>query len=469
MYRRAIGGWVRLPNTDPTRGLIVSTSTACRIAGRSWEGIPTIVWPDGIDLAASDWLRALVVEQGVAISSAFEYAKVLRPFLRFCRSRSRNWETVDDEFLIIWREFQRRTRKASTKRVNASLKTVFAFYRWAEETKRIRFRVGIYTPDELPRAMNHTTFPISAKKHGSKDRNGRVFGSWTTPLTLSDTVGGGHYRHTPSEREIRELHEVAAERVHGVRDSLMLSWAEEVGARRAEFMRIRKSHLPSTDQLSGLIERDERWSILIERKGGRTKPLYVLPDLIIRTMDYIQFERREVVLDLQKRIVGYREPDELFLSGKTGLPLHLDSVTSIGGKIFARAGVEKANIHRLRARHAVRTIETLVDAIFNGAEIGAESSWVETILTKAAEELGHTNSRSLRPYLTYVLNRRIQSSDASKAERLASRIRQLSLHEESLIRRLKHQTDLQRLSEHIQSGRDAEAATMLKMLTEQFK
>lgn len=86
-------------NSVLAKGLIIDTNTSCQIHGRSWAGIPTLVWPEGIDKAASDWLRELVVSHGVATRSAREYAKILRPFLRFCRQRSRAWQSVDDEFL----------------------------------------------------------------------------------------------------------------------------------------------------------------------------------------------------------------------------------------------------------------------------------------------------------------------------------------------------------------------------------
>ena len=455
-------------SSNPNLGLIVCTNTTCKFSGRSWEGIPTLIWPDGIDEDASDWLRALVVENGVAISSAREYAKIIRPFLRFCRKSGRTWQSVDDAFLILWREHQLRTKKISSKRVNASLNAVFAFYKWAEETKRIRFHVGIYPLDELPAAIAGITFPISAKRSYTKGQNGRVYGGWTTPLTLGPSEGGHHSRHTPTEHEIRDIHGVAVERIHGERDSLMLSWAEEVGLRRAEFMRLCKSQLPSPHQLTDLIERDEPWKILSTRKGGKSKYFTVLPELLIRTADYIQFGRRDIVNNCRDKIVGYREPDEIFLSSTTGMPLHLDSVTAIGRDIFAEAGVERANIHRLRARYAVRTIEAMVDAIFDGTKVGTESSWVETILTKAAEQMGHTSPQSLRPYLTGVLNRRIQTADASKAERLASCLRQLSRHEDTLKRRLKHQTGLHRSSELIQAGRNADAAAILRKIADQL-
>jgi len=446
---------------DFARGLIVETDASCRLGGQPWPGIPTLLWPDGIDEAASDWFRTLVVDHGIATSSAREYAKTLRPFLRFCRERGRAWESVDDEFLILWREHLRRGQEVSIRRVNASLKTVFAFYRWAEENKRIRFQVGIYGPDELPETAERIVFPISATRSYTKGRHGRVHGGWTTPLTISEPSQAAGLRHTPTEDEIRELHDVVAGREHGERDSLMFSWAEEAGPRRAELMRLGKSHMPSTDKLADLIERDEPWLVAIKRKGGMTKPLNAPADLIVRTLDFIQFERRETVERCLKTITGYREPDEIFLSGTTGMALHPDSVTSIGRRAFRQAGIERANIHRLRARYAVRTIETLVDAVFAGEVVGPASSWIETILIKAAEAMGHSSPQSLRPYLTYVLNRRIQTADATKAEKLASRLRQLQFREGTLVGRLERHQDLQRAARHLQAGRSAEVASIL--------
>lgn len=458
-----------MANPDPALGLIIYTDASCKIKGQVWSEIPTLVWPDGIDEAASDWFRALVVEYGVAPSSAREYAKVIRPFLRLCRQRGRAWQTVDDELLVLWREDLRRAQKVSIGRANASLKTIFAFYRWAEETKRTRFQVGIYGEDELPDALRHVAFPISAKRSFSKGRHGRVYGGWTTPLTLSEPSRGGHVRHTPTEEEIRDLHQIVAAREHGERDSLLLSWAEEAGPRRAEILRVGKSHLPTTNQLAELIEKDEPWLVVVPRKGGNSKQMNVPPDLLIRTLDYIQFGRREIVDQCYSKIVGYREPDEVFLSGSTGLPLHPDTVTSIGRRTFRKAGIKRANIHRLRARFAVRTVETLVDSIFEGKMVGAESSWIETILVKAAESMGHSDPQSLRPYLTYVLNRRLQTADAMKAEKLASRLRSLRLHEETLVRRMGHHQKLHRVAGYIKAGKKAEAANELRRMADELE
>ncbi|WP_449410163.1 tyrosine-type recombinase/integrase [Methylobacterium komagatae] len=458
-----------MADSDPILGLIVTTDASCKIKGQSWTGIPTLVWPEGIDDAASDWFRTLVIESGVTLSSAREYAKILRPFLRFCRQRGRPWQSVDDEFLILWREHLRRAEGVSIARANASLKTIFAFFQWAEENKRIRFQVGIYPADELPLAIADITFPISAKRSFTKGRHGRVYGSWTTPLTLSEPNRGSRLRHTPTEGEIRNLHEITVEREHGERDSLMFSWAEEAGPRRAEFLRLGRSHLPTNDQLADVIERDEPWPIAIPRKGGKETPIYAPPDLIIRTLDYIQYGRRDIVERCLSVIVGYREPDEIFLSGTTGQALHVDSVTAIGRRMFRKAGITGANVHRLRARYAVNIVESLVEVVATGSDtVGPGSASTETILTKAAEMMSHTSPQSLRPYLTYVLNRRIQTADATKAHRLASRLRQMQHLEGTFIRRLKHHHDLQSAANQLQAGRGADAASTLRRIADEI-
>jgi len=456
-----------MADSDPSLGLIVMTDAHCQVGGRAWAGIPTLVWPDGIDEAVSDWLRAQVIDCGVAISSVNEYAKVIRPFRRFCRHRRKSWQSVDDGFLILWREHLRKRSKASVKRINTSLKTIFSFYLWAEENKYIRYQVGIYAEGELPAAIGHTTFPISAKRVFAKGRHGRVYHSWTTPLTLSQARQNVLFRHTPTEDEIRNLHRIAVERVNGERDSLMFSWAEETGARRAEILQVCKAHLPTMDQLDGLVQRDEYWPVVVMRKGSRSQTIRVSPDLIVRTLDYIEFGRRKVVEACLKNI-DYREPDEIFLSSRTGKVLHPDSVTSIGRKVFRKAGITGANIHRLRARFAVRTIETLVEAMFGDRMIGSESTWIETILVKAAEMMGHASPLSLRPYLTYVLNRRIQTAESSRADALASRLRLLKLQEGTLERRLHHQRDLQSAASHIKAGRNKDAATLLRSMADEL-
>lgn len=446
------------------RAKIILTDATCEINGTVWKDIPTIVWPDGIAEFPSDWLRSLVVEHGVQSSSAKEYAKILRQFLEFCRARKRQWNTVDDQFLIIWRDHLHRARKVSENRVNDVLKTIFAFYKWGEESNILRYHVGVYVPGELPAELRDHPFPITAKRWFRKSARGPVLGGWTTSLLLSTKESSTPTRHTPTEVEIQRLHEVVMDTRNGERDSLLFSWAEETGARRAEILSIRLTDLPNSTQLAECIDGDLPWTLSIKRKGGSRKPIIAPPDLLIRTLEYINFTRQSIVDACRKRVTGYREPEQVFISSTTGTPLHPDSVTSLGRDSFFRAGIANASGHRLRARFAVRVIESLVDALFDGDLPGPESSWAETILIKAAEMMGQASPSSLRPYLNYVLNSRIQTASSSKAERLASRLRQMALHESALVKRLAEQKELQTAARMIRSGDASGAAALLEAL-----
>lgn len=449
------------------QGLILKTDASCTINGISWPGIPTLVWPEGIDTPASDWFRDLIIRNGKASTTVDEYANILRPFLRFCRKQKRNWDSIDDEFLILWRERLVRTEGVSVGRTNTVLKIIFSFYVWAEERGHIRFRVGIYTDADLPATMAGFPFAITAKRKFAKSSSGRTFSSWTTPLTLSDPETGSR-RHTPSEIEIREIHSIAAVKENGERNSLFMSYAEEMGGRRSEILQIGKSHMPSIDQLADLIENDHPWTIKLKRKGNKLTSLQLPLELIFRTLDYIENERHEVVLKCRRKLVGYSEPDGIFLSSVDGQVLHPDSVTSIGRNAFKTAGVDKSNIHRLRARYAERIIETLVDATSTGYDIGPLSNWTETILTKAAERMGHAHTSSLRPYLNNYLNRRIQIGDATKEANLGTRIRQLELHAATFERRLRCNKDLHQIARDLSAGKSAKAAAALRKLADEI-
>lgn len=447
------------------QGMLILTDATCRLRSIVRQGIPTLVWPDGIDEDASDWFRYLALDLQTAPGSVREYAKILRPFLRFCRERKRHWKSVDDAFLTIWREHQRNVLQVGASRINTCLQVIFSFYKWSEETRRIRFHVGIYNRSELPEILQDVRFPISAKQQFGKGRKGKIFGVWTTPLTLRTTGKSSRMRHTPTEEEIRDIHEHVVEREMGERNSLMFSWQEEAGPRRFEINSLKKSQMPTLDQLSELIDNDEAWVIDITRKGQKVGEIRALPDLLIRTIDHIENGRRAIV-DKHRGTIGYREPDEVFLSSRTGMPMHLDSVTSMGRDAFRAAGISNSSPHRLRARFAVNTIEALLDAVFgDDLKIGSASNWVETILVKAAEQMGHGSPESLRPYLTYVLNRRIQTADATKATKLESRLRQLRLHEGTLVKRISEHQELHEIARLLKDGKRAEARDAIDRLS----
>ncbi len=400
--------------------------------------VPAIVWQDGIDVEASDWLRTLVVTDGDLPSTAHEYAKILRGFVRFRRSQGFDWDEVDDELLRRWRTAREHNGTAKD-RINTSIGVVFQFYRWLEKSGRLRFHVQLYDPSEMPAAMIDHSFRLTATK--SVVQKGPYSGvvNWQSTQLLKRTGRSRQPRHTPSEDETRKIHSVVFEGEHGVRNSLLFSWAEETGARGKEMLSITLDQLPSEEEVERLIEEDRPWHIRIVRKGGKEWELIVLPDLLVRTLDYVRNERQRIV-DAHGTNVPH-----LFLSER-GDVLTRDSLTSLGRKAFKKAGVRNSNVHRFRAKFLLATIEALIDAMdIDPERVLPGSDMAETILVKAVEVMGHSSVASLRPYLNYALNRRVQNSQAFKARNLEAKIRQLSHREAEVRARVARLTDLQTL------------------------
>jgi len=227
-------------------------------------------------------------------------------------------------------------------------------------------------------------------------------------------------------------------------------------------MQLRKSQLPKRDRFAELERSGIAWPIRVGRKGSKSGELRAQLGLIERVYQYIDNERREVVQRCKRQIVGYSEPDEVFLSSRTGMPLHLDSVTTMARRAFGMADIDNASFHRLRAKFICDTIGVLVDGIFGNRLIGPETNWIETILIKAAEMMGHVGPQSLRPYLTDVLNARIQTSDAFMGDRYRRAVKELELFELQLRERIDRYQKLDEDAKVIRKKKKAEATRKMK-------
>src|SRR5690606_12270365 len=92
------------------------------------------------------------------------------------------------------------------------------------------------------------------------------------------------------------------------------------------------------------------------------------------------------------------------------------------------------------------TIEALIDAMdIDPERVLPGSDMAETILVKAVEVMGHSSVASLRPYLNYALNRRVQNSQAFKARNLEAKVRQLAHREAEVRARVTRLIDLESL------------------------
>lgn len=443
---------------------IVLTDRSCRIDKQRYE-LPTIIWSCGIEEEASDWLRDLVIKNAATTSSAKQYAKIIRAFLRYCRDRNRAWHAVDDNFLVAWRNGRR--GKVDDQQVISDLNIVFQFYVWAETTGLLSLHVGIYDKEEMPAGFKRGDFPISARRKISK--RGAQTG-WATTLSFRASRAIEGRRNTPTDAQAMSVHEQLLKGVHGERDALIASWAEEAGPRRFEILQLRLRDLPTHDELIRFIEAEENVEIAISRrKRGSKAPLSVNPYLIIETRNWIEGGRRKIVEECRQRLVGYREAAEIFISSKTGKVLAPDSVTRLMGEAFKAAGVEKASLHRLRAKAIVEAIELLVDGFFeSNVVVEPGSQWAETILVLVAEKHGQASALSLRPYLNFVLNRRLSVTEAARRKRFAEKTRHLERRAASAHAELQKHGELIAAMRLSKKGDDADAAEMLRRLAEKL-
>lgn len=440
------------------RGKLERTDETCILNGRPTSGVLTLVWRDGIDVHASDYFRYLHLRAGSKEASNLEYAKIIRAFVAFARSRGTPMERMTDAFLTLWRDWKMSQPNVSDRRVNACLERVFEFLKWLESTGRIRHVVGIYHPTESADAPVARVYPVTAvaRRVTGPDRVVRTV--WRTELMIEGVGSAAADRHTPVEDEIRRIHAAVLKGRHGVRDALALSWAEETGARRSELLSIDLHLIPDVERLADLLDRDEQPAVPVVRKGHQTAfMLYPTVDLLMRTREYIELERASVVDRASVRIPGYQDNGALFLSGRTGDRLTPDALTKLSTHAFAEAGVAKASLHRLRARYALNALDALLDAVFVQDDIPNLGSWTETILTKLMELMGHASVSSLTPYIQFAFQKRMKKSVAARALEAEVRLRNAELAYEGKMIELRPIKAFHRLGAALEGNRFAEA------------
>lgn len=391
---------------------IVLTTSEFKAYGRSFPKVPVILFSNGVHEAGSDWLSHLCVENRIAPSSARQYAKLLRAFFERCRAWKQNWKTANDGLLIRYREYLEDERQGSHGHINECLGVIFRFYVYCETNGILKYRVGCYHRTDLPESLRLMPFPISAIAVPS--RPGRRTTGWDTPIKYRTTESSLGNRATPTSEEIASAHRIALTSANALRNTLMMSWAEDTGARRAEILQIKVAQIPSLERVDKLVAEENGWlGISVVRKGGKIGVLRAQPDTLYATLAWLRV-RAGLVSYFKKTKPGYREPPELFISRTEGSALKPDTLTKLVGKIFRESGLVNANIHRLRARFAVDLTEALLDEFLEqGLQVKIDSNWVETILQQVAIRMGHKNPASLRHYLTIALERRIRVAYAA--------------------------------------------------------
>ncbi len=384
---------------------LVYTDERFVFAKRSYPGVPLLVNEDGqfVD-PVCDYLRWQVVYGRIRTSSARTYAEHILHFWNHLASRRLPFDEVNDAALLQWLNAQ---TEATDSTRGARCDAVFDLYVWLESEGYVRQMVRI------PGFNDHEPFrpQLSSRpaKTGPFRRNSSKLGivSALRPRQLAAPV-----LPTPDTDEIGRLHaalDTAANSDVAARNHLLLDWYFQVGVRRMEWRALTLGQIPSWDSIDAAATRMHAVEVLLTAtKGGRPRHVGALPELLERTREYIEGPRKQIVDRFRAKYgTAYKEPEEVFLSNKTGGPLESKAISNLLNQLFVLAQVD-GHGHRLRATYLTRLFEA--ELMIEQARVASDPEAklqidFELVLRRVAERAGHRHIDSLRPYLTLARKR----------------------------------------------------------------
>ena len=268
------------------------TDARCVVRGNAYPGIPIFFDADGVIEPFSDYMVHVVRDQRRPATTARMYAAYLQKFLKHLASIGVDWTDVTDPILAAWRDSLLDHEHLKESTVAAYLSAAFSFYRWAQENGRVRDVVNLNAGREGVRSpRDERTYQISAKR----SRRGDVY--W--PHLPKDP--GGAVRHTPSHEEIERVHLKVFETQTGERDSLLLSLYEDCYLRRSEALSLTVRDIPFSEEIDSRLLAEEVFTLSVRGKGGRVRPVIVLPESMEFIREHIEVERARVVARAKQR------------------------------------------------------------------------------------------------------------------------------------------------------------------------
>ncbi len=390
----------------PTRQCrLVYTDERFVFAKRSYPGVPLLVNEDSqfVD-PVCDYLRWQVVYGRLKTSSAKTYAEHILHFWNHLASRGLPFDEVNDAALLEWLNAQ---TKATDSTRGARCDAVFDLYVWLESEGYVHQMVRI------PGLNDHDTFrpQLSSRsaKGGPFRRSSSKFG---IVCALRPRQPATPVLPTPDTDDIGRLHaslDTAGNSDVAERNHLLLDWYIQVGVRRMEWQSLTLGQIPSWDSIVAAARRMHAVEVLLTAtKGSRPRHVGALPELLERTREYIEGQRKQIVDRFRAKYgTAYKAPEEVFLSNKTGAPLEPKAISNLLTHLFKLAQV-KGHGHRLRATYLTRLFEAELMleqarvASYPGEKLQID---LELVLRRVAERAGHRHIDSLRPYLTLARKR----------------------------------------------------------------
>lgn len=247
-------------------------------------------------------------------------------------------------------------------------------------------------------------------------------------LPLPDITGPGLAIGIEALRAIKFQTTYATSSFLSSRDSLILDFFEETGARRGEMT-------PQTVQsiYDALQNKLTPNALAIKTlKQGREDVIREIPvsnALLTTAREHIEMSRRRVL----RRTLGTKnDHGYLFISERTGLPLTTNYISNIFNKLRKNSGIsEKAHAHQLRhlfAQRVHRVLELTVDST-GDVKIQGYAKKNEIILLKLMQLLGHRSKKSPNHYIE---QSNAELAKTSLTDKLLLREQAISMHLEKL-------------------------------------
>lgn len=291
------------------------------------------------------------------------YAEALISWITFTRRQQIKLQDATEEFLAQYRNEMAAEshsdgrEKYSRATVNLRVTVAERFHYWSQTKGGLTSPLGAYL---LTRRMH-----VGPRMHGLQwRRNGDSLllpVNERLPRSMTSEELTRFFLITPSPYK------------------LMFRWAIATGLRRFEVFALRKSQLPTPDQIA--MNDMKLVPINITRKGGRTKTVHAPAALVEETWWHIHFERTKA-----------REPrfeDSVFLN-RDGRPFVRQTVSRVFRQYANRVG-SKATLHHLRHTFAISVLSIL-------ESIGKRGQPLNSIKTVQVL-LGHSNVTTTEIYL----------------------------------------------------------------------
>lgn len=413
----------------PARTRIVRASDRFVLQGHRLPRFPLVLDPGGALVEPIfDYLRAQAVQRHLASGSIEDEAYILCAWWDFVLKQAPT-SSLSVDSLVNWTGAELETLRLgktgarTRRRLSRCLDVISRFHRYLFQDHSYasghqQWRAANYVARLDPRLSDPSTSEVTFS-YSAKTRNGG--------------------RPTPSDGEVEQVLDVLSSPDHpylAARNWLMARWMRDVGLRRAGVASLTVERLRGALIAEGILDKKEYFTragttsrtrvevrAAIERfrssgrtfiaaqiteKGEKTREIKVPFPLLHLTLDFIWSERAKVASS-NGALNG-----SLWLSLKTRKGLTPKAVGDIVKDAFVLAHVRGSG-HRLRACFAEEIVFRLYTLAKENSDILFDD---HQILIDAAEELGHSDWRSLRYYLNRAarnyaaFNRVRQSSDA---------------------------------------------------------